>query len=202
MVIFDGITGRELVAPIDPCPDLPAGNRLLDLAMSDDGTRLAAAVFLRTESNAPQPGKSAFATVARAMKSAALKVRHTCPSLRSPADGSRLAVDYFERNPPTARASGKSGVKIWDTSTGELLQTLPLLPTDRSTTGSCGVPMARGCCGQSVSSETVKTRGRAIANGSKSWTWHPATHFGITSFPVIIEPAAGLGLEPGRQARW
>ena len=100
MVIFDGITGRELVAPIDPCPDVPAGTRFLQLAMSDDGTRLAAAVTLRTESNAPQPWQISIRDGGTGKEIRRIQGPANVSELALTADGSRLAVEYFEEIQP------------------------------------------------------------------------------------------------------
>lgn len=122
LALFNCFTGREFFAPLDPFPDLQVlGNQFLCLTMSNNGKRLAVAVH----------GESSDSTDER-LRRISIRDGDTGREIRSiessglvseialSPDGSRLVADNLGQ------------ITIWDTSTGELVQTLPTLPLQES----------------------------------------------------------------------
>jgi serine/threonine protein kinase/WD40 repeat protein len=129
LVAVFGATGRELFAPLDPFPgwlDVASSDRLL--SMSNDGSRLAVAVAAgrsRVESTDSQLDRISIRDGSTGHEIRSLASPGLISQIALTSNGSRLAVVYGERATPTVQ---QSGVKVWDTSTGELVQTLPMLP--------------------------------------------------------------------------
>ena len=100
--------------------------------MSDDGTRLAAALGSRLSgrSTAEQVGHISIrdggtGSEIRRIESPGIVTRDRPHRGRQP---HRRGIRRAGEPARTAQSSGQAGVKIWDTSTGELVQTLPMLP--------------------------------------------------------------------------
>jgi serine/threonine protein kinase/WD40 repeat protein len=154
LTIFDCSTGRELIAPFDPFPDKQdAESRIPLVNVSDDGTRLAATLSRRVGDGRP-PGHISLHDGGTGREIRRIESPGNVKELALTADGSRLAVEYLEFEPPPTRGEVRregrrigelnqteklqelrqrlsrqqAEVKIWDTSTGELIQTLPKLP--------------------------------------------------------------------------
>src|SRR5262249_150540 len=130
LIVVDGVTGRELIAPFNPFPDHKDVNsrRATHLTMSADGKRLA--VALGAESSVPSPRGSRILDGGTGIKIHRLQIEGAVQEIALTPDGSRLAVDYADRETISVETrSAQSEVGIWDTSTGQLLQTLPKLPS-------------------------------------------------------------------------
>jgi WD40 repeat protein len=121
LAVFDGVTGRELFAPFDPFPDLqPAATYSFPpLAMSEDGARLAVAVHNRGSCHISVRDGGSGSEIHR------IEFPGNLSDIELTADGSRIAVAFYDLEEPK---DSRIGVKVWDTSTGDLVQSLPMLP--------------------------------------------------------------------------
>ncbi|MBW8884090.1 MAG: WD40 repeat domain-containing protein, partial [Planctomycetia bacterium] len=184
VAIFDAVTGRQLVAPFDPFPDQqgrPWSPRRRFIAMSDDGTRIAAALgrFVSAFSDAEQPGRISIRDGETGSEIRSVEVPLNATDIALTADGSRIAVEYAQfAEPGSPRfTSGLAGVKIWDTSTGDLVQTLPLLPSSDGFSRILWSPDGARLLRQSVTVETIDNKRTfrelfqvvEVASGEKLW---------------------------------
>ena len=97
--MFDGVTGRELVAPFDPFPDeqRPGAIRRLLLTMSDDGTRLAVALGRHfRHARAEQLGRISIRDGSTGREIRRIEIPGFVAEIALTADGSRIAVQYVE----------------------------------------------------------------------------------------------------------
>ena len=188
LVVFDGLTGRELIAPFDPCTDVRPGNRSLRMSMSNDGTRLASAVALRTDPiTTPQPAQISIRDGATGSEIRRIEGPANVSEIALSADGSRLAVEYVEQveSHTGPFISGQSAVKVWDTSTSDLLQTLPLLPNDRYANRILWSPDGQRLLRQSVARERENEKSSwreqfqvvEIASGKVLWERPFPSHY-------------------------
>src|SRR5262249_12587955 len=97
LAVFDGTTGRLLVAPFEPFPETRAdGTRQLIFLMSEFDQRLVAAVNRRPGSTDPRLG---YFTIHDGGTGNEIR-RIECPGivteLALSADGSRIAVEFIE----------------------------------------------------------------------------------------------------------
>ncbi|MFO0906690.1 MAG: serine/threonine-protein kinase [Pirellulales bacterium] len=124
VVVLDAATGKNLFEPIDPFPDWTDDgytDRLL--AISEDGSRLAVAVFRGIYRPGDEPDGSPNAigiydgNTGRLLHE--LRAPGSIYGMSLLADGSRLAVVYLQD-----RAGRAGGMDVWDASTGRLLHTL------------------------------------------------------------------------------
>ena len=186
LAIVDGVTGRELLAPFDPFPDeKDIGNRRTRLmAMSDDGTQIAVALAKRYIDYDARPGRISIRDGDTGAEIRRIEIPGLVCEIALSSDGSRLAVEYIERGEPAVglQTSGQAGVMIWDTSTGELVRTLPVLPWTAPNTFAGGnkilwSPDGARLLRQSVLSESTDERQSyrerlqvvEAASGEKLW---------------------------------
>jgi serine/threonine protein kinase/WD40 repeat protein len=184
LAVFDSASGRELLAPLVLFPDLPAdGLRTLTLTMSDDGTRLAAATSTRLSSTDPGPSRISIRDANTGSEMRHIEIPEFVSEIALTADGSRIAVEYAEidsevKAPRLPRdITGFARVKIWDTSTGELVRSLPMLPWSALNSRIIWNPDGSRLLRQSVTSEivedkrTFRERFQVVdaASGEKLW---------------------------------
>jgi serine/threonine protein kinase/WD40 repeat protein len=129
--VFDSDTGKELFAPR---PAIQNNTTRLDadwirLIISSDGSRLAIRTGTRSSEGVYIPRISVYDT------QSGIEIRHfeerrIGDQFVLSADGSRLAAARIDLddNPESVYLERQASVKIWNTSTGELMQTLPLAP--------------------------------------------------------------------------
>jgi serine/threonine protein kinase/WD40 repeat protein len=129
--VFDTLTGRELVAPFAPFPDQEdnTGYRL-QLAVSRDGTRIAVR-FL----SIPSSGAESTTHISIRDGSSGAEIRRwSHPGgvilFALTADGSRLIAEHVVRYDPSGAKLPEiqAVVKVWNTSTGEIVHALPPIP--------------------------------------------------------------------------
>ena len=114
------VTGRELFAPFDPFPEQQSATRGLPLlTMNEDGTRLAVAFDNRGTSHNSIRDSGSGREINRIEFSGCLV------DFELTADGSRIAAAFYDLEEPK---DSRIGVNVWDTSTGNLVQSLPKLP--------------------------------------------------------------------------
>jgi serine/threonine protein kinase/WD40 repeat protein len=129
--VFDSITGREIFAPRSALQD--NSNRLdsdwIRLVISGDGSRVA----IRTGNSSSETGYLPRISVYDALSGK--EIRHfeelgIGDQFVLSTDGDRLAAACIDLddNPESVYLERQASVKIWNTSTGELIQTLPLAP--------------------------------------------------------------------------
>jgi WD40 repeat protein len=117
LAVFDGVTGRELLEPFDPFPDQQPGQFVgRPLTMSEDATRIAVEIHNRDSSYISIRDGGSGSEICR------IEVPGSVSDIKLTSNGSRIAVAFFERG------HSRIGVNVWDTSTGNLVQPLPLLP--------------------------------------------------------------------------
>ena len=202
-------------APFDPFPDLQErGNRRpLFLAMSDDGTRLAVALHYRFGNRVERkPGSISIRDGDTGSEIRRIDIPGFVFAIALTPDGSRIAVEYGEPTEPDAPRlrSGQAGVTIWDTSTGELVQTLPMLPWSLGHSQILWSPDGKRLLRQSFSTETIDDRPQfrgliqivdaastdvvwqrespSRTNPLRAWSWSPDGKL------VVIFEAAESGL--------
>jgi WD40 repeat protein len=195
--VFDCSTGRELIAPFDPFPDKQdVQTRTPHVAVSDDGTRLATTLSRRVGDGRPA-GHICLYDLSAGRELRRIESPGIVTELALTADGSRLAAAYLDQpaSPANLQRSGggnpaevlrtreervtreQAAVKVWDTSTGELIQTLPKLPWTFRSSRILWSPDGKRLLRQSVAKEIIddKLTNRELfqvveaASGEKVW---------------------------------
>ena len=134
VTVFDSDTGRELFAPFAPFPEQSRIQRqrhslaMLSIALSGDGTRMAVRNSVTDESG----GRSLHISIHDCISGKELRRFPGGSQFLLSDDGSRLAVRYVQLDSDDRSSQslnrGQAGIQIWNTFTGELVQTLPLIP--------------------------------------------------------------------------
>jgi WD40 repeat protein len=129
--VFDSITGRELLSPRSALQD--TSNRLdLDwtrLVISGDGSRLAIRAGTRPREGGYIPRISIY-DAQSGNEIQHFQERGIAEQFVLSPDGGRVAAACveFDNPPDPGLLERQASVKIWDTSTGALVQTLPSMP--------------------------------------------------------------------------
>ena len=134
--LFDSLTGREIFAPFDPFPAQKRSqlrSLSLSLAISADGTRIAVMNLAASEESGE---RTTHISIHDGVSGKELRRFEQFPGpvtqILLSADGSRLAVGFIQGESVNrsiqAQPKRQAGSQVWNTSTGELVQTLPLIP--------------------------------------------------------------------------
>ena len=136
MGLFDSLTGREIFAPFDPFPAQKRSqlrSLSLSLAISADGTRIAVMNLAASEESGE---RTTHISIHDGVSGKELRRFEQFPGpvtqILLSADGSRLAVGFIQGESVNrsiqAQPKRQAGSQVWNTSTGELVQSLPLIP--------------------------------------------------------------------------
>lgn len=196
LTMVDGVTGRELLTPFDPFADQQAVGirKQRHLTISDDASRLAVALVNNSPDNDDRPGSISIRDADTGNEIRRLEIPGLIRDAALSPDGSRIAVEYGPLGDPRA-TTGQTGITIWNASSGELVQTLPMLPWTQRNNRILWSPGGERLLRQSVFSEMVGGKERyrerieivEVATGEKrcerevpnlayphyAWSWSP-----------------------------
>jgi serine/threonine protein kinase/WD40 repeat protein len=129
--VFDSVTGRELFAPLSALQEntIRIDENWISLVISRNGSRLA----IRTGTRSSERGYIPRISIYDALSGKEIQhfeERGIAEQFVLSPDGERLAAACIEldNTSESRRLERQASVKIWDTSTGELVRTLPLMP--------------------------------------------------------------------------